>query len=144
MLKISIVPLQERRFVMRSILLAALFLVSASAANAEMWGPTWSEVTGYQWHKAIMDRRPAIVKSVDGRDYLIHIVKIDPGPRTVIIQSYDRKGFQGSNATMQLNIEPCQRYYLNAQFDSSVGPDWKPVVDYVEPIAGCKVESARN
>jgi hypothetical protein len=124
----------------------ALLLMSASAASAglEQWGPTWSEVSGYQWHKAILDRRPAIIKSVDGLSYTVPIVKIDPGARTIVVQSYRRKGFQGSDATMQLNIEPCKRYYLNAQFESSVGPTWKPVVDYVEAIDGCKVNTARN
>ena len=29
--------------------------------------------------------------------------------------------------------------YINAQFDSSVGPQWKPVIAYVERIAGCKI-----
>jgi hypothetical protein len=43
---------------------------------------------------------------------------------------------------MQLDIAPCKRYYLNAQFESGGGVDWKPVVDYVEPIAGCKVAAA--
>ena len=122
----------------------ALLLISASAANAQLWGPTWSELSGYQYHKAILDRRPAIIKSVDGLSYTVAIVKIDPGPRTIVVQSYQRKGFQGSDATMQLNIEPCRRYYLNAQFESSVGPTWKPVVDYVEGIAGCRVDTARN
>ena len=39
---------------------------------------------------------------------------------------------------MNLDLEPCKRYYLNAQFDNPVERTWKPVVDYVEPIAGCR------
>ena len=34
--------------------------------------------------------------------------------------------------------KPCKRYYINAQFDGPLSPsDWKPVIDHVEPIAGC-------
>ena len=43
---------------------------------------------------------------------------------------------------MTLDLEPCKRYYLNAQFANPVAPTWTPVVDYVEPIAGCKLAAA--
>jgi hypothetical protein len=130
---------------MRWILCAtAMFLASTSGANAAMWGPTWSELSGYQYHKAIMDRRAAIIKSVDGRSYTDRVVKIEPGRRTIILQSIKRKGFRGSDVILELDIAPCKRYYLNAQFASSVGPEWDPVIDYVEDIAGCKVDAARK
>ena len=38
----------------------------------------------------------------------------------------------------QLELLPCKRYYVNAQYTSRASPDWKPVVDYVWDIAGCK------
>ena len=127
---------------MLKVLTAAMLLLFCAAANAalgEKWGPTWSEVTGYKYSKAKMNRLPAIIKSIDGRDTTFRVTKMDPGERTIVIQSPPRKGFMGSDKTLQLTIEPCKRYYINAQFDSSVGPDWQAVVDYVEPIAGCKV-----
>jgi hypothetical protein len=130
---------------MRSILCAiAMLLVSATAAHSAMWGPTWSEISGSQYHKTIMDRRAAIIKSVDGRSYTDRIVKIEPGRHAIIVQSIKRKGFRGSDVTMELDIAPCKRYYLNAQFASSVGPEWEPVIDYVEDIAGCKVDDPRR
>jgi len=121
---------------------AAMLLAFCSAANAallEKWGPTWSEVTGYRYSKAKMNRLPAIIKSIDGQDTAFRVVKMDPGERTIRIQSPQRKGFMGSDQTLQLTIEPCKRYYINAQFASSVGPDWEPVIDYVETVPGCKV-----
>src|ERR1700687_3657266 len=129
---------------MRSTLCAAaIFLIPVAGANAAMWGPTWSELSGSQYHKAVLDRRPAIIKSVDGRSYTDRIVKVEPGRRTVVLQSIQRKGFRGSDATLELDIVPCNRYYLNAQFASSVGPEWKPVIDYVDDIAGCKVDARK-
>jgi hypothetical protein len=118
------------------------FCAAAGAALGEKWGPTWSEVTGYRYSKAKMHRLPAIIKSIDGQDTTFRVVKMDPGERTIVVQSPQRKGFHGSDQTLKLTIEPCKRYYINAQFESSVGPDWQAVVDYVEPIAGCKVTAA--
>lgn len=119
-------------------------VIGTNAAMAEKWGDTWSEVTGTRYHEAILDRQPAIIKSVDGRDYVDRVVKIDPGKHEITVQSLKRKGFQGSNAQMQIDVAPCKRYYLNAQFASSVGPDWKPVVDYVDTIPGCKIDTAKR
>ncbi len=125
---------------------AAIFfaasLYAVDAAALEKWGPTWSEVTGARYSRTVMNRAPAIVKSVDGRNYTDRIVKIEPGHRNVVVQSPPRGGFPGQNRTMAMEIAPCKRYYINAQFDSSVGPEWKPVVAYVERIAGCKITNA--
>ena len=44
--------------------------------------------------------------------------------------------------TLNLDLEPCKRYYLNAQFENPVDRTWKPVVDYVESIAGCRTVTA--
>jgi hypothetical protein len=122
---------------------AAILLIPVAGANAALWGPTWSELSGSQYHKAVLDRRPAIIKSVDGRSYTDRIVKVEPGRRTVVLQSIKRKGSRGSDATLELDIAPCKRYYLNAQFASSVGPEWKPVIDYVDHITGCKVDARK-
>lgn len=124
-----------------AILLAAS-LYAIDAAALEKWGPTWGEVTGARYSRTKMNRAPAIIKSVDGRNYTDRIVKIEPGHRSVVVQSPSRGGFPGHNRTMMMEIAPCKRYYINAQFDSSVGPEWKPVVAYVERIAGCKSTGA--
>jgi hypothetical protein len=123
--------------------LFALLLPATDAAALEKWGPTWSELTGTRYFRATMNRAPAIIKSVDGRNYTDRIVKIEPGKRMVVVQSPPRKGFQGANKHMTMDIAPCKRYYINAQFDSSVGPEWKPVVAYVESIPGCRITKAQ-
>ena len=129
---------------MRSMLCGvAILLIPVAGASAAMWGPTWSEISGSQYHKAVLDRRPAIIKSVDGRSYTDRIVKVEPGRRTVVLQSIKRKGFRGIDAALELDIAPCKRYYLNAQFASSVGPEWKPVIDYIDDITGCKVDARK-
>ena len=55
----------------------------------------------------------------------------------MVVQAPPQDGFRGTEKTLRLTIEPCKRYYINAQFATPIGPTWTPVVDYVEDIAGC-------
>ena len=121
-------------------LLCLALPVSASAL--EKIGPTWSEVTGLQYSRAKMNRLPAVVKSIDGDDTLYRVVKVMPGEHVIRLNSSMRKGVSGTDQEVKLDVLPCKRYYLNAQFESSVGGDWTPVVDYVEQLTGCKATGA--
>jgi hypothetical protein len=113
--------------------------VAATAAVAKV-GPTWSEVTGAMYSRAKMNRQPAVIKAIDDDDTTLRVVKVPPGEHVIRLNSSMRKGIQGSDQDLKLMLEPCKRYYLNAQFESGgAGADWKPVVDYVETLTGCKV-----
>ena len=110
-------------------------------AGCQTWGPTWSEVTGVRYHRAIADRWPARIVAV-GNDAVFQTpYKVAPGTYRLAVESPRHDGFPGTILEMTLNIEPCKRYYVNAQFAGPVGPDWRPVVDEVESIAGCRVTS---
>ena len=122
----------------RTCLVLALALVATQAHALEKIGPTWSEVTGQRYTRTTMNRMPAIVKSIDGDDTTFKSTKVMPGDRLIRLQSPSRKGFQGTDQELRLTVEPCKRYYLNAQFASSVSRDWQPVIDHVEIIPGCK------
>lgn len=128
------------------IILAALAVaapVAAPAAAAEKWGPTWSEITGARFTKATKNREAAIVKSIDGTDTLRKIVKVEPGKHTVRLQSPPKGNFDGTDQNYDLVFEPCKRYYVNAQFKSTLGGEWEPVVDRVEGISGCKADKPK-
>ena len=131
---------------MRHVLGAALGLVAIALAPGagaiEKWGPTWSEVTGAQWSRTKLNLTGAIIKSIDGRSETDRIVKSEPGKRTIVVQSPARKGLSGTDATIDLDLAPCKRYYVNAQFKSAAGRDWEPVIAMVESVAGCKVPAA--
>jgi hypothetical protein len=85
-----------------------------------------------------MNRTPAIIKSIDGRNDLDKVVKTQSGQRKIVVQSPPRKGFSGTDATLDLKLEPCKRYYINAQFKSGVGTEWEPVVAGTDAVPGCK------
>ena len=128
---------------MRTIIAGGLALLAGGCAT---WGPTWSEVTGARYHHAIMDRRPAIIEKIDGNSaFASNPIKVDPGRHEIVMQG-PKADWPGGTAlqTMTLNVEPCKRYYLNAQFANPVEPKWTPVVDYVEPIAGCKLPATAS
>jgi len=108
--------------------------------GCQTWGPTWSEVTGEQYTRTSIDRRPGILIRV-GDESVGHVkpFKVAPGTYQVEVQSPVHNRIQGSIQKMTVKIEPCQRYYINAQFENPVRPAWMPVIDYVESIPGCRV-----
>jgi hypothetical protein len=123
---------------MQKMLLLTLPLV---LAGCETWGPTWSELTGARWYRTEMNRRPAIIERIDNEGPLLTSpMKIEPGRHVLEVRGPDptRPG-GGTRQAFTLVAEPCKRYYINAQYESPVSVDWKPVIDYVEDIAGCKV-----
>jgi hypothetical protein len=120
---------------------AAATTVVLIASGCQTWGPTWSEVTGVRYNRTIADRWPARIVAV-GSDSVFSVpYKVVPGTYTLAVESPRHSGFAGTIQEMNLNIEPCKRYYINAQFQDPVRPEWTPVVDEVEPIVGCRVTS---
>jgi hypothetical protein len=89
-----------------------------------------------------MNREAAVISQIDGRSETKLVVKTEPGKRSIVVRSPMRKGFSGSDTTLDLDLEPCKRYYINAQFKSGTGPDWEPVIARVESIAGCKPKAS--
>jgi hypothetical protein len=81
---------------------------------------------------------------VDGySSYASYPIKLDPGKHEIELAApAPRWPGGGPLRTMALDLEPCMRYYLNAQFPNAVEINWQPVVDYVEPIAGCRTTVA--
>ncbi|HVF62833.1 MAG TPA: hypothetical protein VNE58_02420 [Casimicrobiaceae bacterium] len=132
---------------MRKTIIAVLPLL---LAGCQTWGPTWSEVSGSRYHRTDLNRSPTIIENVDGvtplffRSGSYRVARIEPGRHQLTLQGVPlRAGWQGTLQPYSLDAKPCQRYYINAQFDGPLQPsDWKPVIDYVEPIAGCGVAVA--
>lgn len=125
---------------MRNAVLGLVLIVS----GCQTWGPTWSEVSGAHYYNVtILNRRPAVIESIDGNSaYATYPIKIAPGQHALVIGGI-APGWKGPNlANFSLDAEPCKRYYINAQFKNPVEPDFVPVLDYVEDIAGCKVNVA--
>jgi len=116
----------------------AIFL-ALLATGCATYGPTWSEISGNRFTRTTINRQPALIEKVDGYSaYASYPIKIEPGQHEIVMQGVTT-GWPGGAYlhTMTMMLEPCKRYYLNAQFDAPRQPRWEPVVDYVEDIAGC-------
>ena len=101
----------------------------------------WSEVVGTRYHVAIADRRPVNIVTIGDQGGWANNqpMLVDPGTYRVVVESRPHAGYRGGRQReLQLTLEPCKRYYLNAQFDSQVSADYTPVVDEVENIGGCR------
>jgi hypothetical protein len=121
----------------RSLAIAALALPAAGCAT---FGPAWSEISGNRYHATTLNRAPAIIEKVDGVSAYAHYpIKLEAGPHEIVLQGATRWPGGAPLRTLALNLEPCKRYYLNAQFEAPGQPRWEPVVDYVEDIPGCAV-----
>lgn len=123
---------------MASWVLPALVGVAADALGMEKTGSAWSELTGARHYRAKVYREPAIIKSVDGKDYDARVVKIAPGKRKVLVRSPYRRGPEGPDRELVMDVGLCKRYYINAQFKDAVTTAWEPVVAKVESIPGCR------
>jgi hypothetical protein len=125
------------------LLIVAAPLLGSLGSGCQTWGPTWSEISGARYNVTILHRRPAVIEEIDGySSYASYPIKIEPGAHRLVIGG-PAPGWQGPNLeSFSLEAAPCKRYYINAQFKDPIQPDFVPVVDHVEDIAGCQVAVA--
>ncbi len=118
----------------------AVLAVPALLGGCATWSAPWSEVTGQRFNLAVADRRQVDLVSVGGRNAWASdpVLKVEPGRQRVVVASLQHTGSPGGRQQeLVLDIEPCKRYYVNAQFENALSPRFEPVVDAVQGIAGC-------
>ena len=130
-----------------TLLMVPALLAPTLLTGCQTWGPTWSEITGARYNVTIVNRRPAIIDRVDDQGAFPNpnLIKVEPGEHRLVVQG-PAPGWPGGPPlhVMMLNVEPCKRYYINAQFQSTIQQEWTPVVDYVEGIGDCVVPGAKT
>jgi hypothetical protein len=120
--------------------------VASLAAAAVLAGcattESFSYLEGQRYFRAPINTYDASIISVDGTHYLFQKpVRIEPGKRTIVVQAPPAAGFrQGEQRTLQVDIEPCKRYWFAAVKKTPLSQDFEPKIDYVEDIAGCGVK----
>ena len=109
--------------------------------GCQTWGPTWSEVSGARYYNLTeMHRLPAVIVSIDDQgSFPTRPIKVEPGRHEIRLQGTLPGWYGATEETMVLTLDPCKRYYLNAQYLNNIQPRFTPVVDYVELIPGCRV-----
>ena len=121
---------------------ALLLLSPLLLVGCQTWGPTWSEVSGARYYNRTDPYRlAAVISRIDDQGaFAQYPIKVEPGRHEIRLQGTLPGWKKGETfETMVLTLEPCKRYYLNAQYPNLVEPRFTPIVDYVEDVAGCKM-----
>ena len=124
----------------RALLVTAVIAAAAPAGGAPEGA--WSEVTGQRAAKSVLNRAGTTIKSVDGLPLSDKTARVRPGVHTLTVQWQPNKGLRTSDRVLRLDMKPCRRYYVHAQFASPGSTLWQPVVERAEEIAGCRVPAA--
>jgi hypothetical protein len=116
---------------------AALLLLAPAWAAAGPFDQPWAVISSEG--AAAPDARygTAVLSRVDGESVARGRAVVAPGPRAVTVALPPRKGVSvGSQATFEVQANPCMRYVVAARLDAQSG-EWKPVVRSAESIGEC-------
>ena len=124
----------------KTLIHVAVAAATLVVAGCQTWGPTWSEVSDLRYYNTTtLYLRPAIIERIDDQAAFAQMpIKVDPGKHVILVQGPYRQPGGGYLKTITVDMEPCKRYYINAQFVNNVTPDFEPVVSYVEDLTGCR------
>ena len=124
----------------RFFLASAALVAGCVAASACATNEPFSQLDGYRWNKVALNTYDVTIVSVDGTSYIQRNVPImiAPGQHKIVVQGPRTAGFKfGAERTLELNVQPCTRYWLEARKTTALSQDFEPAVNYEEPIAGC-------
>jgi hypothetical protein len=123
---------------MSSVLKVTLLLCAAAGLSA-CATQKFSYLDGYRWTKVEMNTYDAYIVSVDGHSYPYNSkIRVDPGPHHIVFQTTPAAGFTLSQEkALDIDIEPCTRYWFEAKRANRLQQDFEPRVNYKEPISGC-------
>ncbi len=120
-----------------AMMLTALALAPLGACTASHE----SVLTGYLYQPAVeLNRFPVEIIAIDGSSRLDNVYRIEPGVHSLTLASRQslRHNRVARQQTVEFTVQPCTRYYLAAQHESPLLDRWTMMIDYAEPIAGCK------
>jgi len=83
----------------RSMMLGTAALLAGALTSCQSWGPTWSEVTGVRYHRAIADRLPATVVAVGNQPVFMTPFMVAPGTYRVTVESPRHDGVVNNKDT---------------------------------------------
>jgi hypothetical protein len=116
--------------------------VVAACAGAALAGPydqPYSIIVTDTKKSSDPNLRPVIVNRVDGENTLNNEAVVAPGKHKLTLDLPPRKGFKlGTQNEMDLETQPCMRYYVAAKLKTQTGQEWDPVLRYSEPIGECR------
>ena len=125
----------------RTALACAGALALAGCASVQ----PFSYLDGQRYSRVELNTFDTLIVSVDGVSYAYNTrIRVAPGRHRIVFQTVPAAGFRYSpEKALDLDVEPCTRYWFEAKKPSALSQDFEPRVNYQEPIAGCG-EAARR
>lgn len=114
-------------------------MVAAVALAAAGCATNFSYIDGRRYFRTDFNAHSVIVLDVDGKSEIQNPVMVDPGVRVIRVQGPAAPGFRfGQERTITIDVKPCTHYYLKAVTPNSISAEFTPMIDFEEPISGCK------
>jgi hypothetical protein len=132
-----------RRATGSQVLMFALVCVGLSVAGCTTSKP-FAQLEGYRWNKTEINTYDAVIVSIDGKSYPYNDrIIVEPGQHHLVLQARPAAGFRLiPEESMDLNVEPCMRYWFEAKRTNALEQRFEPRINYQEPIPGCSVAAA--
>ena len=103
----------------------------------------FSYLDGYRWNRVELNTYDTQIVEVDGTSYSYNEhIRVDPGRHHIVFQTKPISGFFVSpQRALDLDVEPCTRYWFEAKRENGLQQGFEPRVNYKEAIAGCGLAS---
>jgi hypothetical protein len=86
-------------------------------------------------------QEPAAINKIDGEttQKTIKSTVVTPGKHVVEVRFTSARAAVGDDLqTLEIDVKPCKRYRIAAQYQSATSGQWEPVVQAEEDIGECR------
>lgn len=121
------------------------------AAAVLLCGPAWGQSKGQfsqPWgviesgdRSAVRNEEPVAISRIDGQSTRNprRPDPVEPGRRTVTVNFTTARGPVGEpTQSIEIDVEPCKRYRVVANFATSQRSRWEPIIQSIEDIGECR------
>ena len=122
-----------------------LAFVSSGAVAAGMYDKPWAIVERGD-NSDVRKEATLGLRQIDGKSPRNprRSDPLEPGKHVISVHFESARGvFAPQYQDIELDLAPCTRYRIVAQYEARTGPDWKPKV-YSEPIGECRTKFAKK
>jgi hypothetical protein len=114
-------------------------LLAVAVAGCTTIPKNASYLYGERYYRANIHTYATVITAIDGRSTMPHAVPVpvEPGPHVIELATAPTAGFRTADTrVVNLNVEPCKRYYIVAERGNRLQQNWRPVIEYVEAAGG--------
>lgn len=118
--------------------LTALAALAAGCAGSPEYSAPWAMLATGNALTADAKVRNVLLATVDGRKVEEDRAVIAPGRRKVTVEIASRGTEGGATSVLDLDAQPCVRYWLGARRPNAPGKPWETVVVSEDALGDCE------